>query len=274
MNDVELEISARHIRQHILQMVYQANSGHLGGSLSAADVLTYLYFEEMTLAQETIKGIKRDRFVLSKGHASPLLYAVLAEKGFLAKAELTGFRKLHSPLQGHPNKLYVDGVDMSTGSLGQGISAAAGMALANQIDEVPYRIYTLLGDGECEEGEVWEAAMFAAHYKLDNLCAIVDFNGLQIDGAIRDVMNPMPIDEKFKAFGWHVVLIDGHDFQQIAHAFQEARQTKGKPTMILAHTIKGKGVPFMENQASWHGSVPNKAQYLEGMQALGGGDLV
>lgn len=268
MNKNDLTKHALHIRKQILQMVYTAKSGHPGGSLSAADLLTYLYFEEMQITNENIKSNKRDRFVLSKGHASPLLYAVLAEKGFLEEAELAGFRKLHSKLQGHPNMNYVDGVDMSTGSLGQGISTAVGMALANKIDQLPYRVYTLLGDGECEEGEVWEAAMAAAHYQLDNLCAIVDFNGLQIDGDIREVINPTPIDEKFKAFGWHVLTIDGHDFEAIADAFQQAKEVKGKPVMILAHTIKGKGVSYMENNYAWHGSVPNEEQFVQGMQEL------
>lgn len=270
MKEKELRYKANHIRQNIINMVYEAKSGHPGGSLSSADLLTYLYFEEMNIDIASLKGTNRDRFVLSKGHASPLLYAVLAEKGFLEEGELKSFRKLHSPLQGHPNRNYVAGVDMSTGSLGQGISAAAGMALANKIDQLPYRVYTLLGDGECEEGEVWEAAMFAAHYHLDNLCAIVDFNGLQIDGDIREVIDPTPIDEKFKAFGWNVISIDGHDFVQMEKAFAQAKAQKGKPTMILAHTIKGKGVSFMENAYAWHGAVPNEEQYVQAMKDLGG----
>lgn len=266
----ELETRARHIRKHIMDMVYTANSGHPGGSLSAADILTYLYFEEMKVTQENIKTNQRDRFVLSKGHASPLLYAVLAEKGFLPQEELKTFRKIHSRLQGHPNMNYIDGIDMSTGSLGQGISTAVGMALANKIDGSGYRVYTLLGDGECEEGEVWEAAMAAAHYKLDDLCAIVDFNSLQIDGDIHTVMNPTPIDEKFRAFGWHVIAINGHDFEEIQQALTQARNTLGRPTMILAHTIKGKGVSFMENNAAWHGAAPNKEQYEQALKELGG----
>lgn len=270
MEPVTLETRARHIRKHIVDMVYAANSGHPGGSLSAADILTYLYFEEMKVTQENIKTNQRDRFVLSKGHASPLLYAVLAEKGFLPQEELKTFRKIHSRLQGHPNMNYIDGIDMSTGSLGQGISTAVGMALANKIDGSEYRVYALLGDGECEEGEVWEAAMAAAHYKLDDLCAIVDFNSLQIDGDIHSVMNPTPIDEKFQAFGWHVIAINGHDFEEIQQALTQARNTLGRPTMILAHTIKGKGVSFMENNAAWHGAAPNKEQYEQAMKELGG----
>ena len=268
MNKEMLEKRANHIRQNIVRMVYEAKSGHPGGSLSATDILTYLYFEEMDINEKNVSGIKRDRFVLSKGHASPLLYAVLSEKGLLQEEELSGFRKIHSRLQGHPNMNYIDGVDMSTGSLGQGISAAAGMALAGKIDETPYRIYTLLGDGECEEGGVWEAAMFAAHYHLDNLCAIVDFNGLQIDGDVRDVIDPTPIDQKFEAFGWYVEHVNGHDFDELSKAFTKARENKGKPTMILAHTIKGKGVSFMENNYAWHGSVPNDEQYIQAMNEL------
>ena len=249
MNKEMLEKRANHIRQNIVRMVYEAKSGHPGGSLSATDILTYLYFEEMDINEKNVSGIKRDRFVLSKGHASPLLYAVLSEKGLLQEEELSGFRKIHSRLQGHPNMNYIDGVDMSTGSLGQGISAAAGMALAGKIDETPYRIYTLLGD-------------------LDNLCAIVDFNGLQIDGDVRDVIDPTPIDQKFEAFGWYVEHVNGHDFDELSKAFTKARENKGKPTMILAHTIKGKGVSFMENNYAWHGSVPNDEQYIQAMNEL------
>lgn len=270
MNEQLIE-HAKEIRKQIVSMVYQAQSGHPGGSLSAVELLTYLYFEEMDITHENAKRIDRDRFVLSKGHASPLLYATLAEKGILPKEECATFRQINSRLQGHPNMNYVPGVDMSTGSLGQGISAAVGMALANQLDQNNHRVYVLLGDGECEEGEVWEAAMCAAHYQLDNLTAFIDFNGLQIDGKIQSVMNPTPLDEKFKAFGWHVIGIDGHDYEAIAQAIQEAKATKGTPTMILAHTCKGKGVSFMENNASWHGSAPNEAQYKQAMAELDGG---
>ena len=269
MKTEELKQHAAHIRENIVCMVANANSGHPGGSLSAADILTVLYFEVMDINEENVKGIDRDRFVLSKGHASPLLYATLFEIGLLHE-DLNTFRKINSKLQGHPNMNYVDGVDMSTGSLGQGISAAVGMALANKVDGNDHRVYTLLGDGECEEGEVWEAAMAAAHYRLNNLCAIVDFNSLQIDGNIRDVMNPTPIDEKFKAFGWNVVNIKGHDYEDIRFAFDEAKKEKEKPTMILAHTIKGKGVSFMENNAAWHGSAPNAEQCAQAVKELEG----
>lgn len=261
---------AQNIRRNIIRMVYEAQSGHPGGSLSATDILTVLYFEVMDIHQDNVKGINRDRFVLSKGHASPLLYALLCEKGFIEKEELRTFRKLGSRLQGHPNMQYIDGVDMSTGSLGQGLSAAVGMALANRLDGNDHRIYTLLGDGECEEGQVWEAAMAAAHYKLDHLCAIVDYNSLQIDGSIHEVMDPSPLDEKFKAFGWRVIEVDGHDMEQLLQAFKSAKETVGSPVMILAHTIKGKGVSFMENDPSWHGSAPDKEQFDIAMKELGG----
>lgn len=268
MNTAQLKTHAKNIRMNIVKMVANAASGHPGGSLSAADIMTVLYFEEMDINKENAASIERDRFVLSKGHASPLLYAVLCEKGLIPQEELKTFRAINSRLQGHPNMNYLDGVDMSTGSLGQGISAAVGMALANKIDQNDHRIYALLGDGECEEGQVWEAAMAAGHYQLDNLCVIVDFNGLQIDGNIRDVMNPTPIDEKFKAFNWNVIIIDGHDLGQIADAFAKARECKGRPTMILAHTIKGKGVSFMENNAAWHGSAPNEEQLKQAVADL------
>lgn len=269
MKTAQLQAHATQIRKHIVEMVTAAQSGHPGGSLSAADLMSVLFFEVMDIHKDNVKGIARDRFVLSKGHASPLLYATLYEKGLLEE-DLQSFRRINSKLQGHPNMNYVDGVDMSTGSLGQGISAAVGMALANQIDGNEHRIYTLLGDGECEEGQVWEAAMAAAHYHLHQLCAIVDFNSLQIDGRIQDVMNPTPIDEKFKAFGWHVVTIDGHDYDQIRKAFEEAKQTLDRPTMILAKTIKGKGVSFMEDNASWHGSAPSVEQCAQAVQELEG----
>ena len=254
-----LGLHANNIRKNIVKMVANAKSGHPGGSLSAADIMTVLYFEEMNINEDNVDSIDRDRFVLSKGHASPCLYAALAERGLLHEDLLT-FRKLNSNLQGHPNMNSVAGVDMSTGSLGQGISAAVGMAIANKLGKNDYRVYAMLGDGECEEGQVWEAAMAASHYHLDNLCAIVDFNGLQIDGNVQDVMNPTPIDKKFEAFGWNTINIDGHDFDDIRNAFKVARECKGKPTMILAHTIKGKGVSYMENAANWHGVAPNEEQ--------------
>ena len=265
-----LKKHATNVRRNILKMVTNAQSGHIGGSLSSADIITYLYFNVMDINEDNVKGIDRDRFVLSKGHASPLLYAVLAEKGFIDEDELMTFRKINSILQGHPSMKLLDGVDMSTGSLGQGISAAVGMAMANKLDQNDHRIYALLGDGESQEGEVWEAAMAAAHYKLDNLCAILDYNGLQIDGSIHDVMDPSPLDEKFKAFGWHVIEIDGHNYDEIEKAFAQAKTIKGQPTLIFAHTIKGKGVSFMENQSAWHGSAPNEEQLKEALKELGG----
>lgn len=254
-----LKMHAKNIRKNIVKMIANAKSGHPGGALSATDILDVLYFEVMDINKDNVKGVDRDRFVLSKGHASALLYAVLKEKDLLSEDLLT-FRQLNSKLQGHPNMNYVDGVDMSTGSLGQGISAAVGMAMANKLKGNTHRVYALLGDGESQEGQVWEAAMAAAHYKLDNLCAILDYNGLQIDGDITKVMNPTPLDDKFKAFGWEVLHIDGHDFTQIREAFAQAKTIKGKPTLILAKTIKGKGVSFMENNAAWHGSAPNAEQ--------------
>lgn len=264
----DLAIHANHIRINIVKMIYEASSGHPGGSLSAADILTVLYFKEMDINKENVKEVDRDRFVLSKGHASPLLYATLCEKGFIEEKELQTFRAINSKLQGHPNMNYIDGVDMSTGSLGQGISCAVGMAIANKVDNNHHRIYTLLGDGECEEGQVWEAAMAAAQYKLDNLCAIVDYNGLQIDGKIENVMSPAPFKEKFEAFGWNAIEIDGHDYGQIHAAFELAKQLKGKPTVIIAKTIKGKGVSFMENNAGWHGSAPSAEQLQTALQDL------
>ena len=267
--NVQLQAHATSIRRNIVKMVTSAKSGHPGGSLSATDLITTLYFNVMDINEENVGSINRDRFVLSKGHAAPLLYAVLAEKGLL-KEDLLTLRKCGSPLQGHPNMNYVQGVDMSTGSLGQGISCAVGMALANKMDQKDYRVYTLLGDGESQEGQVWEAAMAAAHYKLDNLCAILDFNKLQIDGNVHDVMNPTPLDKKFEAFGWHVIVIDGHDYDQINKAFEEAKTVKGKPTMILAHTIKGKGVSFMEDKANWHGVAPKPEECELALKELGG----
>ncbi len=263
----DLKMHARNIRMNILKMIAHANSGHPGGALSATDILTVLYFRIMDITPENAAGIERDRFVLSKGHASALLYAVLAEKGIL-KEDLMTYRQIDSKLQGHPNMNYVAGVDMSTGSLGQGIAAAVGMAMANKLSGNDHRIYVLCGDGECEEGEVWEAAMAAAHYKLDNMCVVVDFNGLQIDGDITKVMNPTPIDDKFAAFGWNVLQVNGHDFEEIEAAYKKAETLKGKPTMILAKTVKGKGVSFMENQAGWHGKAPNSEELALALKEL------
>ncbi len=257
----ELKLSAARVRKMILEGTHAAKSGHPGGSLSSADILTYLYKKEMNVNPENAKDPNRDRFVLSKGHAAPLLYAVLAECGYIPKEDIKTLRKADSYLQGHPDMKGTNGVDMSTGSLGQGISAACGMALAAKIDKKDYRTYAILGDGESEEGQVWESAMFAAHYKLDNLCAFLDFNGLQIDGAISEVMNPTPFDKKFAAFGWNVIVIDGHNFEEIENALKSARETKGMPTVIIANTTKGKDISFMENQVSWHGASPNDEQY-------------
>jgi len=256
----ELAARAKNIRRHILEMVTAAKSGHPGGSLSATDIMVTLYFAVMNVDPSRPNNPDRDRFVLSKGHAAPVLYATLAEKGFIPKEELMTLRKIDSRLQGHPDMKSVPGVDMTTGSLGQGLSAANGMALAARLDGRNYRVYAMLGDGELEEGQVWEAAMFAAHYKLDNLTAFVDFNGLQIDGPVNEVMSPLPIPEKWRAFGWHVIEIDGHDYQAIYDAVQTARMIKGKPTMIVAHTIKGKGVCAMENVVDWHGKAPTQEE--------------
>lgn len=264
----ELSITACKIRMGIIDAVHSAKSGHPGGSLSAADVMTYLYFREMNVDPKDPKKDDRDRLVLSKGHIAPCLYATLANKGFFPVEELTTLRKIGSRLQGHPDMKKIPGVDMSSGSLGQGISAACGMAKAAKLMNKDYRVYAVLGDGEIQEGQVWEASMFAAHYNLDNLCILVDNNGLQIDGNIKDVMSPYPIDEKFKAFGFHVINIDGHDFDQIEAAYNEARTVKGKPTAIIAKTTKGKGVSFMEDKASWHGSAPNDEQYEIAMKEL------
>lgn len=257
----ELKLHAANVRKMALEAVYSANAGHPGGSLSIADILTYLYMEEMNINPADPKWTDRDRFVLSKGHCSPALYGILAERGFIPKEDIKTFRHAESYLQGHPEMKGVPGVDMSTGSLGQGISAACGMAKAAKLDGKEYRVYAALGDGECEEGQVWEAAMFAAHYELDNLTAFLDFNGLQIDGDITKVMNPTPFDKKFEAFGWNVITIDAHDFEQIEDAIEKAKATKGKPTLVLAKSTKGKGVSFMENKAEWHGAAPNKEQY-------------
>ncbi|MBQ9085801.1 MAG: transketolase [Clostridia bacterium] len=252
---------AAQIRLGIIEGVHAAKSGHPGGSLSIAEIITYLYFEEMNVDPKNPRWEDRDRFVLSKGHTAPALYAALAEKGFFSRDELKKLRQVDSFLQGHPDMNGIPGVDMSTGSLGLGFSAACGMALAAKVSEKDYRVYTIIGDGESQEGQIWEAAMFAAHYKLDNLCAIFDWNGLQIDGPVAEIMNPTPYDKKLEAFGFHVISIDGHDFDQIAVAFEEAKSIKGKPVAIIAKTIKGKGVSFMENQVGWHGSAPNDEQY-------------
>ena len=268
MDNLQLKKTANAVRRDIVTEVYSAKAGHPGGSLSAADLFTFLYFEEMHIDPKNPKDPDRDRFVLSKGHTCPGLYAAMAERGYFPKEELPTFRHLGARLQGHPSMQYLPGLDMSSGSLGQGISAACGMALAGKIDGKNYRVYTLLGDGELEEGEVWEAAMFAGNQHLDNMCVIVDNNNLQIDGRIDDVNSPKPIDEKFAAFKFHVIKINGHDFDEIRAAFQEAKNTKGQPTLILASTIKGKGVSYMENQAGWHGKAPNAEQYETAMQDL------
>ena len=264
----ELKNIAANIKLGTLEAVHSAMSGHPGGSLSIADILAYLYFAEMNVDPQNPDWEDRDRFVLSKGHTAPGLYAVLAEKGYFPKEDLKTFRQIDSYLQGHPDMKSVPGVDMTTGSLGLGISAACGMALAAKIKNKSYRVYAILGDGELAEGQVWESAMFAAHYKLDNLCAFIDFNGLQIDGKITDVMNSTPIDEKYKAFNWNVIVIDGHDLNQIEAAVGSAKATTGKPTMIVCKTIKGNGVSFMENQAHWHGTAPNKEQYEQAVAEI------
>lgn len=256
----EIKKYAAKVRKHIIDEVYSAASGHPGGSLSCTDILTALYFAEMRIDPKQPLWEERDRFVLSKGHCSPALYGVLAEKGFFPKEDLLTFRKADSYLEGHPSMRYVPGVDMSTGSLGQGISAAVGMAMSGKLDKKDYRVYAILGDGELQEGQVWEASMAAAHYKLDNLTAFLDYNGLQIDGKITDVMSPEPVAGKFEAFGWNAIKVDGHDIEKIIDAVNQAKSTKGKPTIIIAKTIKGKGVSFMENQAGWHGTAPNKEQ--------------
>ncbi|MGL5978701.1 MAG: transketolase [Erysipelotrichaceae bacterium] len=264
----QLKQHALQIRRDIVKMVTAAQSGHPGGSLSGVEILTTLYFSEMNVDASNINDIQRDKFVLSKGHASPLVYATLMEKGLLDRELVPTFRQLGSVLQGHPNMGYVAGVDMSTGSLGQGISCAVGMAMANKTDGNSFMTYALLGDGELQEGQVWEAAMAASHYQLDNLVAFVDFNGLQIDGDITSVMNPTPIDAKFEAFGWHVQIIDGHDFTAIQAALTAAKAVSGKPSVIVAKTIKGKGVSFMENQAGWHGVAPSEEQCAQALAEL------
>lgn len=265
----QLQEIARQVRRNIITMLAEAKSGHPGGSLSAVEIVTALYFQEMKVDPQNPHWPDRDRFVLSKGHAAPVLFSVLAEKGFFPREELLTFRKINSRLQGHPDMKKAPGVDMSTGSLGQGFSTAIGMALAGKLDKKDYRVYVLLGDGESQEGQVWEAAMAAAHYRLDNLVVFYDHNGLQIDGPCEVVMNVDPVAEKFRAFGWHVTEIDGHSFSQIREALALARKTAGKPTLILAETIKGKGVSFMENQVGWHGNPPSKEQAEQALAELG-----
>ena len=268
MNKLELMKTANEVRKGIVTAVHSAKSGHPGGSLSAADIYTYLYFEEMNIDPKDPKKADRDRFVLSKGHTAPGYYSTLAHRGFFPVEDLTTLRKVGSYLQGHPDMKHIPGIDMSSGSLGQGISAAVGMAISAKLSNDDYRVYTLLGDGEIQEGQVWEASMLAGHRKLDNLVVIVDNNNLQIDGKITDVNSPYPIDKKFEAFNFHVINIDGNDFDQIEAAFKEARKTKGMPTAIIAKTIKGKGVSFMEDQAGWHGKAPNDEQYAQAMEEL------
>lgn len=268
MNKLELMKTANEIRKGVVTATHSAKSGHPGGSLSAADIYTYLYFEEMNIDPEEPKKADRDRFVLSKGHTAPGYYSTLAQRGFFPAEDLKTLRKVGSYLQGHPDMKHIPGVDMSSGSLGQGVSAAVGMALSAKLSGDSYRVYTLLGDGEIQEGQVWEAAMLAAHRKLDNLVVIVDNNNLQIDGAIDEVNSPYPIDKKFEAFNFHVININGHDFDEIDAAFKEAKATKGQPTAIIAKTVKGKDVSFMENQASWHGAAPNDEQYATAMADL------
>ena len=268
MNKLELMKTANEVRKGIVTAVHSAKAGHPGGSLSAADIFTYLYFEEMNIDPKEPKKADRDRFVLSKGHTAPGLYSVLAQRGYFPVEDLKTLRHTGSYLQGHPDMKHIPGVDMSSGSLGQGISAAVGMAIAGKLDNADYRVYTLLGDGEIQEGQVWEAAMLAAHKKLDNLVVIVDNNNLQIDGAIDEVNSPYPIDKKFEAFNFHVINIDGNDFDQIDAAFKEAKTVKGCPTAIIAKTIKGKDVSFMENQAGWHGKAPKDEEYAVAMADL------
>ncbi|WP_434798043.1 transketolase [Terrisporobacter vanillatitrophus] len=258
------------IRKDIVSMICKSKSGHPGGSLSAVEILTALYFDQMNIDSTNPKMEDRDRFVLSKGHAAPALYAILAEKGYFEKEELDHLRKLGSMLQGHPDMKKIPGVEMSTGSLGQGFSVACGMAMTAKLDNAPWNVYALLGDGEVQEGIIWEAAMSAAHYKLDNMIAFLDYNGLQIDGEVESVMSINPIEDKFRTFGWNVITIDGHDFDQIFAALDMAKDTVGKPTMIIAKTVKGKGVSFMENQASWHGSAPSEEQLEQALSELGG----
>lgn len=264
----ELQVTATRARMEAMKMVYAAASGHIGGSLSALDILTDLYFSVMNVDPAQPKDPNRDRFVLSKGHCTPALYATLALRGFFPVEELAGFRSIETHMSGHPDMVHVPGVDMSTGSLGQGLSAAVGMALAGKADKKDYRVYAMLGDGEIEEGQIWEAAMAAAKFKLDNLCAVIDVNGLQIDGNTADVMPSEPLDKKMEAFGWHVIKIDGHDYEAIEAAFAAAKTVKGQPTAILAATVKGKGVSFMEGDYGWHGKAPNDEQFEQAMADL------
>ena len=268
MDKLKLMKTANEIRKGIVSSVHSAKAGHPGGSLSAADIFTYLYFEELRIDPKEPKKADRDRFVLSKGHTAPGLYSALAERGYFPKEDLLTLRHVGSYLQGHPDMKNIPGVDMSSGSLGQGISAAVGMAIAGKMDDADYRVYTLLGDGEIQEGQVWEASMLAASHKLDNLVVIVDNNNLQIDGTIEEVNSPYPIDKKFEAFNFHVIKIDGNDFDQIDAAFKEAKTVKGQPTAIIAKTVKGKGVSFMENQVGWHGKAPNDEEYKVAMEEL------
>ena len=265
---VELKKIATDIRIGAVEAVYHAKSGHPGGALSAADMLACLYFSELRINPKYPDNPERDRFVLSKGHSCPGLYSAMALRGYFDREELKRFRHLGSITQGHPDMKSIKGIDMSAGSLGQGFSCACGMALAGKIDKKDYRVYTMIGDGESQEGQVWEAIMFASHYKLDNLCLMIDNNGLQIDGKVSDVMNTMPYESKLEAFGWHVVTIDGNNISQILSAFEEAKATKGKPTAIVAKTVKGKGVSFMENEAGWHGKAPNDSEYEQAMAEL------
>ena len=270
INEEMLKNKAKDIRIDIIREVHSASSGHPGGSLSATDIITYLFFHEMNIDPADPDKADRDKFVLSKGHAAPALYAALAEKGFFPKEELLKLRKIGAILQGHPDRKKIPGVDMSTGSLGQGVSSAVGMAIANKMDRNPGRVYSILGDGELQEGLVWEAAMAAAHYRLDNLTIFVDWNGLQIDGKNEDVITVAPVDKKFESFGWDVAVIDGHDFGEIAQAVENAKKVSGKPQAIIAKTVKGKGVSFMENQAGWHGKAPNDDQAKQAVEELGG----
>ena len=264
----ELENMAKEVRKGIIEAVYHAQSGHPGGSLSVADILTVLYFNELNIDENNSKWEDRDRFVLSKGHCSPALYSCLANRGFFPVEDLKTFRNIDSYLQGHPDMKKIPGVDMTTGSLGQGLSAAVGMAIAGKMDNKSYRVYSVLGDGEIEEGQIWEAAMSANKYHLDNLCVIVDNNNLQIDGTIEEVISPYPIDEKFRSFGFEIIKIDGHNMQEILDAFDVAKHVKGKPVCIIAKTVKGKGISFMENQVGWHGKAPNEEQYKMAMEEL------
>ena len=264
----DMQLVAKEIRKDIIEMIYRAKSGHAGGSLSITDIITVLYWKEMNVDPANPKMPNRDRFILSKGHAAPALYGALMEKGYVDKKYVTELRKYGSPLQGHPDMKKLNGVEMSTGSLGQGLSAGNGMALASRIDNNPFRVYVALGDGELQEGQIWEAAMTTAHYKLDNVVAIVDYNNLQIDGKVSDVMEVYPIADKFRAFNWHVIEIDGHNYEQIIAAFDEARTVKGKPTVIVAKTAKGKGVSFMENNGDYHGKAPSDDEYARAMEEL------